>query len=1078
MRWLLDTSPEPVRPPARLDPAQQRVVDHRGGPLLVLAGPGTGKTTTIVEAIAARLTVDGLGPENVLALTFGRKAARELRDRLVARLYGDAAGALAGGSVPTVATFHSFAYSLLRATDPPDEFCEPPRLMSGAEEDARIRDLLLGAVEDGSIEWPEDLAAALPTLGLANEVRAVLSRARELDLSGPELQRIGEQSGRPAWAALGRLAHQEQQVMLMENVMDYTELLSLARNRALESQVQAMLHARFQAVYVDEYQDTDPLQVSFLRALVGPAATVVAVGDPDQAIYAFRGADVGGLLAFPDTFRYPDGRPADVDVLDSTRRFGPVIRTAAAAVFRDRLPVGLPVEQARRHRSPACQSRENDFVTVRIFDSLGGQAAHTAREIRMAHVQREVPWRELAVIVRSGHQIPVVLRALAAAGVPVVVANDEIPLRSEPAVAALLSVLRVAAQPGRVTSSELLDVLGGPVADLDPSDIRRLGRRLRSHVHRDGFATPDSASLLLDLVITGVEDLWAALDPADEATVKIRRFTDLVDAIHQQLTAGAPPETVLWTAWTGGRSPHGWPQRLRAAAIAGSRSAHHDLDAVMALFDAAERLSDRYPGFLGVRMFLDVIADQQIPAEAVAERGTRANAVRILTAHRAKGLEWDEVWVVGVQEGVWPDLRTRGTTLRAEELSRDGIGDGPRAADLLDEERRLFYVACTRARDHLHLSAVDENDAGGERPSRFLDDVERALADLGRPAREVITGRPPHPPTLDGLVAELRRVAADPTSSPVLAEAAVRRLALLAAERDDDGNPLVPAADPSQWWGIDELTSGVHPVRDPELPVALSGSSLDSMLDCPLSWFLAREARGEVQSGPATSFGKVVHAVADFVGKGVVPPTIDAVESEVDRVWEALRFEAAWQSRSERTQARESLERFLQYHVHSPRTLVDTEQSLQAEVAVPLPGGGSDAVHLRGFIDRLERDDEGRVVAVDLKTMRNAVREASLPENGQLGVYQQMLHERGEDVGGAALVQLRVPAGKGSSAPKVQDQPPLDTSESPTWVEIKLGEAAETIRTENFIAKPGSSCRYCAFTVACPAQVDGQQVSP
>ena len=487
---------------------------------------------------------------------------------------------------------------------------------------------------------------------------------------------------------------------------------------------------------------------------------------------------------------------------------------------------------------------------------------------------------------------------------------------------------------------------------------------------------------------------------------------------------------MLWTLWTGGRTPHGWPNRLRTAAIHGSRSADHDLDAVMALVDAAERLAGRYPGFLGVRTFVDSLADQQIPAEAVADRGTRADAVRILTAHRAKGLEWDEVWIVGAEEGVWPDLRARGSTLRAEELTSTGVGSGPRPADLLEEERRLFYVACTRARRQLHITAIDEKDAGGERPSRFLDDVRAALGLAEVPP---VSGRPRHQVSLDGLVAELRLVAMDPASSDALREAAVERLAVLAAQRDPDGEPLVPLADPARWWGLLDPTVSDRPVRDPEAPVSLSGSGLDSILGCPLKWFLEHEVRAETPRGTATSFGSVVHAVADFVAKGDIPETLEDMDAEVDRVWSELRFEAGWQSESERREARAALARFLGYHLRADRELVGTETRVGAEVVVPTPDGGTETVRLSGFIDRVERDGQGRLVPIDLKNMRYPVAQKDIPEHGQLGVYQLLLREGGMatadperadepaaavEVGGAALVQLRVDAGKGVGRPQ------------------------------------------------------------
>ena len=654
--------------------------------------------------------------------------------------------------------------------------------------------------------------------------------------------------------------------------------------------------------------------------------------------------------------------------------------------------------------------------------------------------------------------------------------------------------MTLAAHPSAATPAEVLDLLTGPIVGLTASDLRRLGRALRSRHHESGYASPPSDVLIRSLVLSGLLGEPApesGLPPDDPVVQAVDRLARLLDELHQQISGGAPPQEVLWTAWSGGRTPHGWPARLRTAALHGSRAADHDLDAVMALFDAAERLAGRYPGFLGVRTFVDSLADQQIPAEAVADRGVHADAVRILTAHRAKGLEWDEVWLVGAEEGVWPDLRARGSTLRAEELTAAGIGEGPRPAELLEEERRLFFVACTRARRSLHVTAIDERGDGGERPSRFLDDVRIALA---RDATDHQSGRPRHHVSLDGLVADLRRTATDPAARPALREAAIERLALLAAQRDDDGHPLVPLADPRRWWGVVEQTQSESPVRDPDRPVSLSGSGLDGILGCPLKWFLEHEVHAETPRGTATSFGSVVHAIADFVAKGDIPEVLDDMDAEVDRVWSELRFEARWQSQAERREARAALERFLGYHQRADRALVDTEARVGAEVVVPTPAGGEEAVRLTGFIDRVERDDDGRLVPIDLKNMKRAVPANEIPEHGQLGVYQLLLREGGlaaadadldtdasgpvpAEVGGAALVQLRVDEGRASTEAKVQFQEALG-DDRPTWVEVRLGEAAQILRTESFAATPGRACTYCAYRSACPAKPEGEQVVP
>ena len=1058
-RFVLDVRPMPAGAAPRLDAQQQQVVEHRSGPLLVLAGPGTGKTTTIVEAIAARLTdpSDPIEPSSVLALTFGRRAATELRDRVLARL--------GGGLVPAVATFHAFAYGLLRQVGSIEEYRDPPRLLSGAEEDVRIRELLLGAVTDGTIDWPDDLAGAIPTLGLANEVRAVLARAKALGLSPEQLGRIGARSGRPAWQALGELARQEAEVMVLENVLDYVELLHRAVLWARSREGQAQLADRYRAIYVDEYQDTDPLQVALLQALDGPRTAIVAVGDPDQSIYAFRGADVGGLLRFPRQFRAADGTQAAIVVLRHTRRFGPQIRQAATGVLGRRPWPGLPAELAAAHRDPTCTGSSE--VRVQLFDSESTRAAHVAHQLRQAHLREGMPWRQAAVIVRTSHSIGPVQRALLQSGVPVAVAADEIPLRQEPAVAVLLGALQVAAAPERASTSAAIDLLTGPMGRLDPSLLRRLGRALRAQAREaDAGVVPPPSDALIRQVVVGELPIPASVP--DDIARPVRRVVQLLEQAHARIAAGAPPIQVLWLLWSGddGRA-HAWPTRLREAALAGSRTAHHDLDAIMALFDTAERAESRRGGVVGVRSFLATLLDQQIPAEPIAERSIAGDAVRVLTAHRAKGLEWDRVWVLDAEEGTWPDLRSRGSVLEPDRLTVDGVGDPVRPGDLLAEERRLFFVALTRARQVVTVAALASDAEGGPQPSRFIDD-------LGvEPVR--VVGRPTFAASTHGLVAELRSVVGDRTASAALRDAAAVQLAALAAAVSDDGQPLVPVASPRQWWGLAPRTERAAPIRDPQIPVSLSGSRLEGLLGCPLQWFLEHDVHAEVQRGPATKFGSVVHAVAEYVAKGEVAPDLAEMDALVDRVWRDLRFEAPWQSAVERAQARAALGRFLAYHLRADRELVATEQYLSAQVEVPTPDGGRAMVRLTGFLDRIERDSEGRLVAIDLKNMRNGVPDNQVPEHAQLGVYQLILRANDEPVGGAGLVQLRLPAGRGAADPKVQMQGALP-EQSPTWIEVELGTGAATLRDEAFVARPGRQCRFCSYSRVCPAQPDGKQV--
>jgi superfamily I DNA/RNA helicase len=680
----------PPAAPARvtLDAAQRAVVDHAGGPLLVLAGPGTGKTTTLVEAIATRIERDGAAPDAILALTFSRKAAEQLRDRVTARIGRTTTASMCS-------TFHSFAYGLIRAYAPRDLYDAPLRLLSAPEQDVVLRELLADHPE--SVRWPTSLGAALGTRGFAREVHAVLGRAREKGLTPEELIALGQANALPEFVAAGAFLEQYLTVLDAQGATDYADLIRRAAIEAEEHRDE--LRARFSHVFVDEYQDTDPGQVALLRAIAGDGRNLTVVGDPHQSIYAFRGAEVRGILEFPTAFPRADGSPADVVALATTRRFGPALLEASQRVAA-RLPLSgaLPAGAREAFTAPRAQASYDGVLQVRTFDTERAEVEHIADLLRRAHLEQGVGWDEMAVLVRSGAAtIPMLRRSLAASGVPVDVASDELPLVREPAVAALLAALRAIVDPDVPGVEELLT---GPLGGMDAIEVRALSRRLRAD------APDDPTDELLRR---------AVFDPATPFGARMARA-------REQFLEGAPAEQLLWTLWSGSV----WSARLGDAVARGgqaARFAHRDLDALCALFEAAARVEEQRD-HAGAQTFLETLLGQEIPGDSLAERGVRGASVRLLTAHRSKGLEWRLVVVAHVQEGGWPDLRTRSSLLGADRIGSDGLVPPPARAALLAEERRLFYVATTRATERLVVTAVASADPDGDQPSRFLDEID------------------------------------------------------------------------------------------------------------------------------------------------------------------------------------------------------------------------------------------------------------------------------------------------------------------------------------------------------------------
>ncbi|MEU2378549.1 ATP-dependent helicase [Streptomyces misionensis] len=1104
-RLVRTPPPRPASPV--LDAAQRAVVDHRAGPLLVLAGPGTGKTTTLIESVAARIARGG-DPERILVLTFSRRAALDLRDRMAQRI--------GAARAPRATTFHSYGYALVRAHQDGELFAEPLRLLSGPEQDVAVRELLAGQPELERlglthVRWPDELRACLTTRGFADEVRAVLARSRELGLGPDALDAFARRIGRPDWRAAAAFLAEYLDVLDLQGVIDYAELVHRAVLLAGRPEVAAALAARYDAVYVDEYQDTDPAQVRLLHALAGGGRTLVAFGDPDQSIYTFRGADVNGILDFPEAFPRADGRPAPVQVLRTNRRSGGTLLAATRLITR-RMPLPrLPAEKVRAHRESAAV-RDGGRVEVYTYPTPGTELDNIADILRRAHLEDGVPWRDMAVLVRAGaRSLPTLRRALTAAGVPLDIDGDDLPLRHEPAVAPLLTALRAVAvaearereggpprerpeaeQRAGAESREgadagpdtearaeaeapwldtetALTLLGSPLAGMDAADLRRLGRALREEERAGGNPLPPPSDELLTRALAEPERL-AVHDPAYARGAQ--RLGALLRTARERLANGGTAEEALWDLWSG--TP--WPGRLARAALRGGaagRNADRDLDAVCALFATAARAEERTGG-RGALNFLAEIEAEDIAADTLTRRAVRPDAVRLMTAHRAKGLEWPLVVVAGVQEGLWPDLRRRGSLLEADRIGRDGLAEPLTQGALLAEERRLFYAAATRARDRLVVTAVKAPAEDGDQPSRFL-------TELGVEPRDV-AGRPRRPLSVAALVAELRATTVDPRASAALREAAARRLARLAALTDEDGRPLVPAAHPYRWWGMFEPTESKVPLRHRDQPVVLSGSALDQLANtCALQWFLGREVKADAPATAAQGFGNVVHVLADEVASGRTPADLDVLMERLDSVWNALAFDAPWKSRQEKDNARAALERFLNWHVldRAGRTPVTSEQDFDVTLEA-----GDYQVRIRGQMDRVETDAEGRAYVVDFKTGKQAPTAREVARHPQLAVYQLAVREGAADTafdgvrpepGGAELVHLRQGAAQrdgGETLPKVQSQEPL----AGEWVGELLATAAGKVLDERFSPSAGQHCTHCAFRASCSARPEGRHV--
>lgn len=1042
-----------------LDDTQQQVVEHRrgAGPLVVLGAPGTGKTTVLVETVATRVERDGMDPSAVLVLAPTRRAAGQLRERMTQRLARTV-------TEPLVRTPQAYAYALARRAAAADGD-PPPRLISGPEQDRVLAELLAGhrAGVGPAPQWPPSVLPALGLRGFRDELRDLLMRALERGLGPQDLHWLGARHGRPEWTSAARV---------LQEYLDVTSLASPGAHDPaavvdhavglLESSPERLRaeRRRWQLVAVDDHHESGEAVGRLLDLLAGGGSDLLLLGDPDLTTQGFRGGDPSLLAGSPYRYRRSDGESAPVVVLGTRWR-----SSAAVVEATTRVAASIGATGGVEHRrARALPSSPTGRVHGAVLASAAAQAAYVAHVLRQAYLVDGVEWARMAVVVRSARQTSGLRRALAQAGVPVRVPAGEVPVRDEPAVRPLRLALRAVLQPATLDAETAAELVTSPLGGGDAVGLRRLRRALRAEELAGGGKRASDALLVEALAEPG------RLVSLEERTARPARRVATVLAAGRA-AAGAPgadAEQVLWALWSAGELPARWQRQALAGGVDAER-ADRSLDAVLALFAAAARFTDRMPG-AGPAAFLEYLESQEIAADTLAEQAPQEQAVALVTAAGAAGREWDVVVVAGLQEGEWPDTRLRGSLLGAQALvdtltGRAGDADlaGARAQVVADE-RRLLHVAVSRARRDLVVTAVRDAD---HRPSSFLDLVapwvpasphlpaDPGLAPAGgeRPLTAL-----PRPVTLPALVAELRQVLecsdeSDPTGAGRRQAAA--HLARLAVAG-------VPGADPDDWYGLAPISDD-GPLRAPQEPVRVSPSKVESFERCPLRWLLETSGATKGES-TSVSVGQLVHAVAAQAPDG----SLEELAGMLEQRWSSLGLPPTWVGAREREKADAMVRRLAEYLAAHARELVAVEAAFTARLG---------RAELVGRVDRLERRDDGTLVVVDLKTGSTKPAKADVPRHPQLGAYQTAVEagafgEHGTTSGGAALVQL----GGTLASRAEQVQPPLAADEDPDWAREAVLRAADGMAGAAFDAVASSGCRTCPVRSCCPVQPEGRGV--
>jgi len=1179
------------------------------GPILSFGGPGSGKSTLVTE-LALRHLESGEDSTRLLVLSPTRATSAVLRDEIESRWAGrDRSGRGGSLSEQPSRSFASYAFWLLgeaRRREILSFQARRPRLLSGAEQDSIIRQLLAPDPSSGlpSIEWPASLQEAASTDGFRKEIRELFDRAAEYGVSPEQLRGLAQQCRRPEWNAaadLYELYREDLDAGANADAFDPAGLINEACNLLEENQeLLETERQRLHRIIVDDLQEATPSVYRLLR-LIGAGGDVLAFASPETAVQGFRGArpdklrswtvaprrvTAGSVLGLnpetdaeidgivrrsisgamtPDSHGGLPGVEPRVMVLEENHRISAEVGKAYARALRRISPAGPQQPRQRWLRlltEPEEEQPKDGSCAVEIVpgDYLAEQ--FILQEVLDRHHRHCVPFDQIAVIARNGALLKRLVRMFQTQGVPVRQSMSDVILNQEQAVAPLLRVLRLVtarvnakANPGLnpgpnrgpnpdgesqspvVPLDEVLALLTSRYGETDSMTLRSLRQVLRSQERRrlreaSDPAEPRSSDELLVAAANNVADpVFESIRTQSRfqhLTRGLERVGAMLAAGHSAVGPSSGPEELLWEIWNAADVSRHWAGLTRWSSAEGRR-ADHDLDAVMALFQAAERFSDQNPGASAIG-FVDYIERLELPMDTLAKTSAADAAIEVLTPASAVGREFDTVILSGLQEGAWPNLNPRGQLLGSGHLVDvvEGRADASaqsllvKRMNVLQDEYRLFASAVSRAKNRLFAVAVHGQE---ESPSMLLDLV---VPPAERSAR---SGAIPRPITAPRLIAELRRHLetsiqkdldagpsdVDPShtdssdtdssdtdsghaaashellttqsgtadTSETQEQAAARALAVLA-----EGG-LIGAA-PDTWWGLPELST-TAPLLEPQDTVRVSPSSVQGAIESPLQWFTG--AAGGVE---ATDFsrmlGSLIHEIAEH---HPAETNREVLAAELDARWDSLGRDEGWETEKDRSRARVMLKKLAGYFGHvegQGREVIarelQVEASLEIQVPSDQPGGVPEtrSVLIRGVIDRVERTEDGELFVIDLKTGKHQPSQAEILTHGQLGSYQllvalgavdQAIAENDEaqeasattSGAGAALLQV----GTSAKASILQQQDALNPEE--TWPMEQLTQAAQVMSGSVFSAYHSPNQQRCLVGALCPLCENTKQVT-
>ena len=982
MRTLFDLEPL-AEAGLQLNDAQKRAITHGDGPLLVIAGAGTGKTRVIVERIRHLLQSDpDLTGENILGLTFTDKAAGEMKARVV-RSIGER------GKNVTLKTFHAFCESLLKDTDPQSRMLDKVdhwillrRNLSRLQLDRYRRLAEPGQFLNDFVEFfsrcQDELVSCEAYQQYADELATQLQAERgQLDpdtLAERQETVAREQEIARAYRASEELLREKKCSSFGTLITGAVELL------ASDAALRAALQNRYRYILVDEFQDTNIAQLRLLELLVNESKNIFAVGDNDQAIYRFRGASFGSFKLFLERFAgWREGQDSTkfrVSLTENYRSTPNILRVATQVIAQNTVSADFPKKVLSTSKP------EGEKIRIVELATLEDEARWVASELERIHKAGR-RWRDFAILYRAhGHRDELV-RELSRRRIPFVISR--LSILEHPLVKDILAYLRLIATPYDDVATAR--VLAAPAWQLAPADLVRFAERARKERTR-----------IYDVLQNRQPPL--PFDPSHTAVTELLEFTTA-----QRKTMKRRDARYIFA------DLFDWLEVYQ-------RAPEQDRDYVKRLAEFVKEWEDKsdtrkLPEFIE---YLDYF--EQAGGAVCLEDDAPGDAVRLMTVHGAKGLEFSHVFVLRVNKNKFPQPERPHVFEFPAALMKEGP---PEEQFHNQEERRLFYVALTRAEDRLTITALAEKKG---RVPPFIEDI---LMEPGIQRRDVLQLAP-------------KPAAVPSNGTPPSAVPAT-------------GSLFAPLVERSKLFSrIAEWAETFLPA--PPEPLELNPSAVDSYRRCPQKYLFAY--LWSLQEGPKATltFGRVMHAtirrvMAEFKKGNRLP--FEEVQRLFETEWSASGFEDDYQ---EGEYKKDGLQQLRALH---QAVLEQTPEILELEKTFALPVENN--VVLKGRIDQINSLGRNDVEIVDYKTGR-AKKETEARRDLQLSIYAIAAKEILEWNPVRLVFHY------------LQDNSRQETTRSAKQLDEAqeiVQEVAADIRARSFPAKEGFICRSCAFRPICPA---------